>query len=115
MEDLDREEFCYVTTVGRRTGKAHTIEIWFAAQDRTLYILAGGGARADFVRNLVADPSVVLKIGEHAYRGVGRIVTEADEMAAVRTLIPAKYAHRESGLEDWARTALPVAVDINSP
>ena len=29
MDDtvLDREEFCYITTVGRRTGKPHTVEI----------------------------------------------------------------------------------------
>ncbi|HLW17059.1 MAG TPA: nitroreductase family deazaflavin-dependent oxidoreductase [Actinomycetota bacterium] len=115
MEDtvLDREEFCYVTTVGRRTGKPHTIEIWFAAHDATLYILAGNGDRADFVQNLVADPSTVVKIGEHAYRGAGRIVTKAEEMAIARELIPVKYAHREEGLEEWAQTALPIAIDIN--
>jgi deazaflavin-dependent oxidoreductase (nitroreductase family) len=114
MDDLDREEFCYVTTVGRRTGKPHTIEIWFVARDGTLYILAGNGERADFVQNLAADPSVVVKIGEHAYRGNGRIVTDKTEMARARTLIPVKYAHREEGLEEWALTALPVAIDINS-
>ena len=116
MDDtmLDREEFCYVTTVGRRTGKPHTIEIWFAARNSTLYILAGGGDRADFVQNLVADPSTVVKIGEHAYRGAGRIVTQPDEMAIAREIIPVKYAHREDGLEEWAETALPIAIDINS-
>ena len=111
-QELDCEEFCYVTTVGRRTGKPHTIEIWFAAHDSALYILAGGGERAHFVQNIVADPSVVVKIGEHAYRGVGRIVTEPDEAAIARVLIPTKYAHREDGLEEWALTALPVAVDL---
>lgn len=112
---IDREEFCYVTTVGRRTGKPHTIEIWFAARNATLYILAGGGDRADFVQNLVADPSAVVKIGEHAYRGTGRIVTERDELKIARELVPIKYAHREDGLEEWAQTALPVAIDIKSP
>jgi deazaflavin-dependent oxidoreductase (nitroreductase family) len=113
--DLDREEFCYVTTVGRRTGKPHTVEIWFAARDATLYILAGGGDRADFVRNIAADPSVVVKVGDHAYRGLGRIVTDPDEIGLARELVPVKYAHREDGLEEWAQTALPVAVDIKFP
>ena len=112
--ELDREEFCYVTTVGRHTGKPHTIEIWFAARNGTLYILAGGGERADFVQNLRADPSAVVKIGDRAYRGAGRIVTEEDEVALARELIPVKYAHREDGLEEWAQTTLPVAIDINS-
>jgi deazaflavin-dependent oxidoreductase (nitroreductase family) len=112
MEDLDREEFCYVTTVGRRTGKPHTIEIWFAARNDTLYILAGGGQNADWVQNIETDPSAVVKIGDHAYRGTGRIVSEKDEAARARTLIPTKYAHREDGLEEWALIALPVAIDL---
>src|SRR6185312_13518616 len=36
--DLD---YCYITTTGRRSGKPHTIEIWFALDGRTLYLLAG--------------------------------------------------------------------------
>lgn len=112
MEDLDREEFCYVTTVGRRTGKPHTIEIWFAARNNTLYILAGGGQNADWVQNIEADPSAVVKIGDHAYRGTGRIVSETDEATLARKLIPTKYADREDGLEEWALVALPVAIDL---
>jgi deazaflavin-dependent oxidoreductase (nitroreductase family) len=112
MDELDREEFCYVTTVGRRTGKPHTIEIWFAARGDTLYILAGGGESADWVQNLGTDASVVVKIGDHAYRGTGRIVAEPDEATLARDLIPVKYAHREDGLEEWAISALPVAIDL---
>ena len=112
MDDLDREEFCYVTTVGRRTGKPHTIEIWFAARNNTLYILAGGGEGADWVQNIEADPSAVVKIGDHAYRGTGRIVAEPDEATLARDLLPVKYAHREDGLEEWAISALPVAIDL---
>ena len=115
MEDLDREEFCYITTVGRRTTKPHTIEIWFAARGDTLYILAGGGQSADWVQNIQADPSAVVKIGDHAYRGTGRIVSKKDEATLARTLIPTKYAHREDGLEEWALTALPVAIKLKPP
>ena len=43
-----------------------------------------------------------------------RIVTDEDEVSVARDLIPVKYAHREEGLEEWAQTALPVAIDINS-
>ena len=112
MDDLDREEFCYVTTVGRRTGKPHTIEIWFSAVGNTIYILAGDGERSDWVQNLAGDPSAGVKIGEHAYRGNGRVVVDRDEAAQARKLIPAKYADREDGLEEWAITALPVAIDL---
>ena len=35
------EQYCYLTTIGRRTGKAHTIEIWFAAVGDTIYLYPG--------------------------------------------------------------------------
>jgi deazaflavin-dependent oxidoreductase (nitroreductase family) len=110
-EGLDREEFCYVTTKGRRTGRPHTIEIWFSARAATLYILSGE-ASADWVLNIQQDPAVVVKVGEHAYRGKGRIVTDDDEAAFAREAVPIKYAHREDGLEEWAITALPMAIDL---
>jgi len=113
MDYLDEEEFCYVTTVGRVTGKPHTIEIWFSAVGETIYILSDGGPRADWVKNLMKDPSVVVKIGEHAYRGNGRTSIPPEEAVRARELIPAKYAHREEGLEEWAITAFPVAIDLN--
>jgi deazaflavin-dependent oxidoreductase (nitroreductase family) len=114
MDDLDKEEFCYVTTVGRVTGKPHTIEIWFTAIGSTIYILSDGGESADWVRNLMKDPAVVVKIGEHAYRGTGRVSLTDDEAASARARLPAKYAHREEGLEEWATTATPIAIDLKN-
>lgn len=35
------EDFCYLTTRGRVSGQPHEIEIWFAADGETLYMLAG--------------------------------------------------------------------------
>ena len=42
-EDLD---FCYLTTVGRKSGLARTIEIWFGRERDTVYLLSGGGDEA---------------------------------------------------------------------
>jgi hypothetical protein len=46
------EPYAYLTTVGRRTGRFHRIEIWFAVQDGRMYLLSGGRERSDWVRNL---------------------------------------------------------------
>ena len=35
------DDFCYLTTRGRVSGQPHEIEIWFTADDDTLYMLAG--------------------------------------------------------------------------
>jgi deazaflavin-dependent oxidoreductase (nitroreductase family) len=108
--DLDTYEFCYVTTKGRRTGRPHTIEIWFAARGDTLYILSA--VNTDWVRNALADPSVVVKVGERAYRARARVAADGEEATYARATLPAKYAHREDGLEEWAETADPIAIDL---
>lgn len=110
--DWQDESFCYVTTTGRRTGKPHRIEIWFAAEGMTIYILAGGGEKADWVRNARANPSVPVEIGGRAFQGTARVPEDAAEIALARRLVPAKYADVEDGLEEWAETALPVAIDL---
>jgi len=108
------EPFCYLTTTGRRSGKPHTIEIWFAAQGTTLFLMSGGREGADWVRNIQADGRVSVRIGERTYEGEARVVEPtADEDALARRLLLAKYQPPGSDeLESWGRSALPVAIDL---
>jgi deazaflavin-dependent oxidoreductase (nitroreductase family) len=114
LDALAGEQFCYVTTKGRRTGKPHEIEIWFGLEGSTLYMLSGGRDRSDWVRNILADSNVTVRIGAREFSGVGRALeagTEEDALA--RRLLLEKYSVTYSGdLTDWGRTALPVAVDL---
>ncbi len=51
LQQFADDDFCYLTTTGRVTARRHTIEIWFALNGRTLYMLAGGaGARGSSSR-----------------------------------------------------------------
>src|SRR5438132_375305 len=68
------ESFCYLTTTGRVTGRPHTIEIWFALEGHTLYMLAGGGDSSDWVKNLLRSRDVTVRIGDTTYAGLARIV-----------------------------------------
>ena len=47
LRALAGEDFCYLTTTGRVTGRPHEIEIWFALDGATLYMLSGGRGRSD--------------------------------------------------------------------
>lgn len=112
---MAEDEFCYVTTVGRRSSKPHTIEIWFARDANVVYMLAGGGESSDWVKNIQADPTVGLRIGEERFVASARVVSEGDEDARARRLLLEKYEPTYSGdLTEWGETAMPVAIDIAS-
>lgn len=115
FERLAAEDFAYLTTTGRVTGRAHTIEIWFAIEDGVLYMLSGGGDAADWVKNVRKDPSVRIRVGSRTLPARARIVragTKEDKRA--RQLLDGKYQGWREGkrLSFWARGARPVAIDL---
>jgi deazaflavin-dependent oxidoreductase (nitroreductase family) len=115
IESLAREQFCYLTTTGRRSGNPHTIEIWFAISEDggTLYMLSGGGERSDWVKNILHDPGVKVRIDQKIYDGRGRIVQDHNEDQLARRLVVAKYYGRDKvAATGWEATALPVAIDL---
>ena len=110
---LAGESYCYLTTTGRVSGKLREIEIWFGLDGDTLYMLSGGGERSDWVKNLIRDPQVMVRVGDQSVQGRARIVTDEDEEARARRLLLEKYSPGYSGdLSNWGTTALPVAVDL---
>ena len=120
--DHAAEQFCYLTTTGRTTGQPHEIDIWFAfAPERagdardTLYMLAGGGERSDWVKNLRRDPAVSIRLGDDRYPATARpVAPDSAEDELARRLLCAKYQGWREGqpLSEWGRTALPVAFDL---
>lgn len=111
--ELAGESFCCLTTLGRVSGRPHRIEIWFALDGRTVYLLSGGRERSDWVRNLRATPEVTVELGACRFAGRARIVEDSDEDERARALVHDKYAPGYDGdLSNWRRTALPVAVDL---
>ena len=102
-------------TIGRVSGEARVIEIWFAAVGDRLYLLSGGRDGAHWVRNLRANPAVRLHFPGRTFDGVAReIEGESDEDVARRALA-AKYQGWREGrrLSAWARTSLPVRIDLD--
>jgi deazaflavin-dependent oxidoreductase (nitroreductase family) len=112
---LVNENYCYLTTTGRVSGQPREIEIWFGLAGESLYMLSGGRDRSDWVRNLVQDPAVSVRIADARLDGRARIVDDPGEDAAARRLLFEKYSPGYSGdLDNWRRTALPVAVDFEA-
>jgi deazaflavin-dependent oxidoreductase (nitroreductase family) len=112
---LAGEDFCYLTTTGRVTGRPHEVEMWFGLGPggRTLYMLSGGGYRSDWVRNLKKNPGVTVRLGSERFEGRARVVEDPEEDALARRLLVEKYERKPGSLSNWRRAALPVAVDLN--
>jgi deazaflavin-dependent oxidoreductase (nitroreductase family) len=108
------ESYCYLTTTGRVSGSPREIEIWFGLDGDTLYMLSGGRDRSDWVKNLIREPRVRVRIADHDFVGRARIVSSDEEDARARRLLLDKYRRGYAGdLSSWGKDALPVAVDFD--
>jgi deazaflavin-dependent oxidoreductase (nitroreductase family) len=113
LSTLAEEDYCYVATTGRVSGKPHEIEIWFGVDGNSLYLLSGGRDGADWVKNMKKTPNVSVRIASTTFDATARIVTANDEDALARRLLLEKYTPRYSGdLKDWGKAGLPVAIDL---
>jgi deazaflavin-dependent oxidoreductase (nitroreductase family) len=118
LSGLAKDDYCYLTTTGRVTGKPHEIEIWFGLNDATLYLMSGDG-KSDWVKNLLKNPSVTVRIAKHIFSGTACLVTEdkdEPEQIMARNMLADKYNEREAdgSLSEWAQTAVVVGIDLNS-
>jgi deazaflavin-dependent oxidoreductase (nitroreductase family) len=108
-----RESYAYLTTVGRRTGRPHRIEIWFAADGGRLYLMSGGGHRSDWVRNILPNPRVTIELEDATCDGIAHIVQAGtSEDARARELLVSKYATTANPLDEWGRSSLPVVIEF---
>ena len=116
MSDLPAlagEQFCYLTTRGRKTSSPHEIEIWFALAGAAIYMLHGSRTSSDSVRNLLTEPRVTVRIADRTFEGTARVISGPAEDQTARRLLLRKYEPTHAGdLSNWARTSLPVAVDL---
>jgi deazaflavin-dependent oxidoreductase (nitroreductase family) len=114
------EPCCYLTTVGRESGRPHEIEIWFAAAGNCIYLMNGGGTRrppgqSDWVLNARANPAVEVRISDELFAGVAREVEfDSEEHESARRLLVTKYATRDDDLANWRATAFPMAIELRT-
>lgn len=106
---------CHLQTTGRTSGRPRTIEIWFGTDGERIYLLAGGRHRAHWVRNLVADPGVRVRIGGQTLSGTARVIEGEPREQLARELLGAKYQGWSPGraLSSWAAGSLPVEIELD--
>jgi deazaflavin-dependent oxidoreductase (nitroreductase family) len=92
MSRHSNEQFLYLTTIGRKTGLPREIEIWFVERESRIYILAEHGYNAHWVQNILANPSVKIRLMGRLWQASGRVLEpDRDLYAEVRELARGKY------------------------
>lgn len=116
LSDLSKEDYCYLTTTGRKSGLPREIEIWFGINGNSLYLLSGGKDKSQWVKNLLANQNVTVRIAKHNFNGLTRIVSEEKEETMARQMLAEKYQGWKAGrpLSDWGRTALVVGIELST-
>ena len=71
-----------LTTTGRVSGLPREIEIWFVPAGGNLYLLAEHFHETKWVRNILADPRVRIRLGEKEFAATGRVLDRERDLAA---------------------------------
>lgn len=99
---LEKEKYIYLTTNGRKTGKAHTVQLWFAIANGRIY-LSHEGVYTDWIRNIIKDKHVEFKIDGVFFKGKAQIVTDRDTFNIGKYVLYLKYYGEasENIIDDW--------------
>ncbi|MGE5252039.1 MAG: nitroreductase/quinone reductase family protein [Bacteroidota bacterium] len=70
-----------LTTTGRRSGRPRVTPLQYEEVDGCIYLAAALGQNADWFRNILADPSVQMRIRPRQFEGQAEPVTDPCRIA----------------------------------
>lgn len=70
-----------LTTTGRKSGKRRITPLQYEEIDGILYIGSARGPKADWVRNIAADPHVAVRVKNRHFHGLGELITDPGRIA----------------------------------
>jgi deazaflavin-dependent oxidoreductase (nitroreductase family) len=99
-------------TTGRRSGEPRRVPVGNGLRGRHFWIVAEHGRRANYVRNIEADPRVRVKVGRRWLSGTANLLPEDDPRERLRML---KRPLNDVGLRAMASEMLVVRIDLDPP
>jgi deazaflavin-dependent oxidoreductase (nitroreductase family) len=95
MSGAVEPQYLYLTTIGRRSGLAREIEIWFTRWRGRYYLISERSDEAHWVKNLRAEPRVQWRVGEARLSGRARALDAGADAELVREI--QGLSHRKYG------------------
>jgi deazaflavin-dependent oxidoreductase (nitroreductase family) len=90
LADLPGHSTLQLTTTGRKSGKRHTVTVWFLIEQQTVYLVTLRLQR-DWPRNIRKNGRVELDIAGKSFKGHAKRILEAKRLAHVKALLAQKY------------------------
>jgi deazaflavin-dependent oxidoreductase (nitroreductase family) len=101
-----------ITVIGRRTGRAITIPVWFVFEQTTLSLLPVYGSETQWYRNLEKNRAITIEAGSARLDLRARLLKNAPTVRKVIRQFREKYTAEQ--IKRWY-TGLDVAVQIPLP
>ena len=95
--DFGREQYLYLITRGRKTGRAREIEIWFTQHERCFYVIAEYDT-SHWVQNVRSHSEVQVRVGGKDFAALARVLSaeaDGDLLRTVQELSRQKYGWGE--------------------
>lgn len=112
IDSVSNEKYIYLTTIGRKTGKPHTVELWFAVAEGKIY-LSHEGAFTDWMKNIF-EHGVEFRINGEKFRGKARIVSENTSFEIGKHALYLKYYGEadKNIVDDWFSESKIIIIEI---
>jgi deazaflavin-dependent oxidoreductase (nitroreductase family) len=113
LETLYKEKLAHLTTVGRKTGKPHTVELWFSLGAGKIFLSHEGGF-TDWMRNITKNRRVRIQIGRLDLEADATILKEGVSKELGKTSLYEKYygPAPKATVDDWFE--LSTIIELNS-
>ena len=70
-----------LTTTGRISGKSRVTPLQYEEINGDIYIASARGTKADWYRNIVADPNVSIRVKSRQFKGTAEPITDPKRIA----------------------------------
>lgn len=116
-QDLARcrpQKFIYLTTKGWKTGRPHTVELWFALIGEKVY-LSHEGEETHWMKNIAHNENITFEIGGINFNGIAHhLEGDTEEMIIAKAALYKKYygmGSRET-VDDWFSLSRLLSIEL---
>lgn len=112
---LSSEQYCYLTIIGRKTGKPQEIEVWFCIYNNSIYLMSGSDKNSDWIKKLLEDSNATIRIGENFFQVKANLSISRSEDQNIRRVMAEKYTQYKSdgSQNEWVMTSMIIRFDFN--